>query len=141
MSTHQCWRAPAQKTDLKVAYQSACSLQHGQRIHKQPKDLLAAAGFRVHDLAEAHLCCGSSGTYNMMQPDIAAALRDRKIANIERTGADVIATGNIGCMTQLAPATAIPIVHTVELLDWAYGGPAPEALARANDSRRIGIAT
>jgi len=133
--------APVEKSGLAVAYQSACSLQHGQKIHKQPKDLLAAAGFRVHDIAEPHLCCGSAGTYNMMQPDIAAALRDRKIANIERTRADAIATGNIGCMTQLAPATAIPVVHTVELLDWAYGGPAPEALARANDSQRIGIAT
>jgi len=133
--------APAEKIGLAVAYQSACSLQHGQKIHKQPKYLLAAAGFRVHDIAEPHLCCGSAGTYNMMQPEIAATLRDRKIANIERTRADAIATGNIGCMTQLAPATDIPVVHTVELLDWAYGGPAPEALARANDSRRIGIAT
>jgi glycolate oxidase iron-sulfur subunit len=121
--------APAGKSGLSIAYQSACSLQHGQKIHKQPKDLLAAAGFRVHDIAEPHLCCGSAGTYNIMQPDIAAALRDRKIANIERTRADVIATGNIGCMTQLAPATAIPVVHTVELLDWAHGGPQPAALA------------
>jgi glycolate oxidase iron-sulfur subunit len=137
--------APAQNIDLKVAYQSACSLQHGQKIHKQPKDLLAAAGFRVSDIAEPHLCCGSAGTYNMMQPDIAAALRERKVANIKRTGADVIATGNIGCMTQIAPATAIPVAHTVELLDWAYGGPLPAALAdvrnRANDSRRIRNAT
>jgi glycolate oxidase iron-sulfur subunit len=137
--------APAQSLDLKVAYQSACSLQHGQKIHKLPKDLLTTAGFRVSDIAEPHLCCGSAGTYNMMQPDIAAALRDRKVANIERTGADVIATGNIGCMTQLAPATAVAIAHTVELLDWAYGGPMPAAIAgvrnRANDSRRIRIAT
>jgi len=136
---------PVQRIDVKVAYQSACSLQHGQKIHRQPKDLLAAAGFRVSDVAEPHLCCGSAGTYNMMQPDIAATLRDRKIANIERTAADVIASGNIGCMTQLAPATAIPVAHTVELLDWAYGGPMPEALAhvrnRANDSRRITNAT
>jgi glycolate oxidase iron-sulfur subunit len=136
---------PVQRIDVKVAYQSACSLQHGQKIHRQPKDLLAAAGFRVSDVAEPHLCCGSAGTYNMMQPDIAATLRDRKIANIERTAADVIARGNIGCMTQLAPATAIPVAHTVELLDWAYGGPMPEALAhvrnRANDSRRITNAT
>jgi len=137
--------APAEKNGIAVAYQSACSLQHGQKIHKQPKDLLAAAGFRVHDIAESHLCCGSAGTYNIMQPGIAATLRDRKAANIERTGADVIASGNIGCMTQLAPATAIPIVHTVELLDWAHGGPMPRALMhvrnRANDSQRIGIAT
>jgi len=137
--------APPTAADLKVAYQSACSLQHGQKIHKLPKDLLALAGFAVSDIAEPHLCCGSAGTYNMMQPDLAAALRDRKVANLERTGADVIATGNIGCMTQLAPATDIPVVHTVELIDWAYGGPVPQALAHvrncANDSPRIGIAT
>jgi len=90
--------------------------------------LLAAAGFRLSELAEAHLCCGSAGTYNMMQPDIARTLRDRKAAAIAATGAEVVASGNIGCMTNLAPATAIPIVHTVELLDWAYGGPAPDAL-------------
>ena len=136
---------PSAVNALKVAYQSACSLQHGQKIHKLPKGLLAGAGFQVSDIAEPHLCCGSAGTYNMMQPDIAAALRDRKVANLERTGADVIATGNIGCMTQLAPATGIPVVHTVELIDWAYGGPAPQALAhvrkRANDSPRIKIAT
>ena len=92
-------------------------------------------------MPEAHLCCGSAGTYNILQPDIARALRDRKVANIERTGADVIATGNIGCMTQIAPATGIPVVHTVELLDWANGGPVPDGLdaceCRANDSRQI----
>ena len=114
---------------LKVAYQSACSLQHGQKIVKQPKELLAKAGFAVSDIGEAHLCCGSAGTYNIMQPEIATRLRDRKVANIERTGADVVATGNIGCMTQIAEATAIPIVHSVELLDWAHGGPRPAALA------------
>ena len=123
--------AAARPGDLKVAYQAACSLQHGQKILRQPKELLAKAGFAVRDIAEAHLCCGSAGTYNIMQPEIAGRLRDRKIANIERTGADVIATGNIGCMTQLAGATATPVVHTVELLDWAHGGPRPAALARA----------
>ena len=123
--------AAARPGGLKVAYQAACSLQHGQKILRQPKELLAKAGFAVRDIAEAHLCCGSAGTYNIMQPEIAGRLRDRKIANIERTGADVIATGNIGCMTQLAGATAIPVVHTVELLDWAHGGPRPAALARA----------
>jgi glycolate oxidase iron-sulfur subunit len=136
---------PRASTGLKVAYQSACSLQHGQKIHRQPKDLLAKAGFRVSDIAEAHLCCGSAGTYNIMQPDIARALRDRKVAAIGATGAEVVATGNIGCMTQLAPAAGIPVVHTVELLDWAYGGPVPDALSdvssRANDSRRIANAT
>jgi len=122
--------AAARPGGLKVAYQSACSLQHGQKIVKQPKELLAKAGFAVSDIGEAHLCCGSAGTYNIMQPEIATRLRDRKVANIERTGADVVATGNIGCMTQIAEATAIPIVHSVELLDWAHGGPRPAALAR-----------
>ena len=121
--------AAARPGGLKVAYQSACSLQHGQKIVKQPKELLAKAGFAVSDIGEAHLCCGSAGTYNIMQPAIATRLRDRKVANIERTGADVVATGNIGCMTQIAQGTAIPIVHTVELLDWAHGGPRPAALA------------
>jgi glycolate oxidase iron-sulfur subunit len=138
-------QAPLAKTGLTVAYQSACSLQHGQKITRQPKELLVNAGFRVSDIPEAHLCCGSAGTYNIMQPAIATALRDRKVANIETTGAHVIATGNIGCMTQLAPATRIPVVHTVELLDWAHGGPPPEALKHvrigANDSRRIANAT
>jgi glycolate oxidase iron-sulfur subunit len=123
--------AAARPGGLKVAYQAACSLQHGQKIVRQPKALLAKAGFAVRDIAEAHLCCGSAGTYNIMQPEIARRLRERKIANILAAGADVIATGNIGCMTQIAGATAIPVVHTVELLDWAYGGPQPAALARA----------
>jgi glycolate oxidase iron-sulfur subunit len=136
---------PAHPGGLTVAYQSACSLQHGQKINRQPSDLLARAGFTVREPAEAHLCCGSAGTYNIMQPDIARVLRDRKVAAIERTGADVIATGNIGCMTQLAPATTLPVVHTVELLDWADGGPVPDALKHVrsdgNDSRRIANAT
>jgi glycolate oxidase iron-sulfur subunit len=136
--------APAVQSGLTVAYQSACSLQHGQKITRQPKDLLATAGFKVRDIAEAHLCCGSAGTYNIMQPDIARTLRGRKVANIERTGADVIATGNIGCMTHIAGGTDIPILHTVELLDWAYGGPAPDALKGVrrdvNDSQRIAVA-
>lgn len=113
---------------LTVAYQSACSLQHGQKITRQPKDLLTKCGFAVRDIPEGHLCCGSAGTYNILQPDLATTLRDRKIENIARTGANVVATGNIGCMTQLAPATAIPVVHTVELIDWACGGPTPNAL-------------
>ena len=125
--------APAPARGLKVAYQSACSLQHGQKITRQPKELLADAGFRVSELAEAHLCCGSAGTYNMMQPDIARTLRDRKAAAIAATGADVVATGNIGCMTHLAPALAVPIVHTVELLDWAHGGPQPDALKHVRE--------
>jgi glycolate oxidase iron-sulfur subunit len=114
---------------LKVAYHSACSLQHGQRIHRGPKELLAAAGFDVVDVPEGHLCCGSAGTYNLLQPDLATALRDRKVANLATTGADVVAAGNIGCITQLAGHAAMPVVHTVELLDWATGGPPPRPLA------------
>jgi glycolate oxidase iron-sulfur subunit len=114
--------------NLTVAYHSACSLQHGQRVITQPKALLAQAGFIVREAAEAHLCCGSAGTYNMLQPDLAQRLRDRKVANIEKLAPDVIATGNIGCMFQIGQATGIPIVHTVELLDWASGGPVPDAL-------------
>jgi glycolate oxidase iron-sulfur subunit len=113
---------------LAVAYHSACSLQHGQRITEQPKALLASAGFTVKEVPEGHLCCGSAGTYNLLQPEIAIRLRDRKLANIGRTAPDVIAAGNIGCITQLASGTAIPVVHTVELLDWATGGPRPAAL-------------
>ncbi len=110
---------------LRVAYQSACSLQHGQQIDHQPLALLRGARFDAHPLREAHLCCGSAGTYNLLQPEIAGRLRDRKIANIEALSPDVIATGNVGCMTQISAATAIPVVHTVELLDWASGGPCP----------------
>ncbi|MDR6817437.1 glycolate oxidase iron-sulfur subunit [Neorhizobium sp. 2083] len=110
---------------LNVAYHSACSMQHGQKITMAPKNLLKRAGFTVRDPAEGHLCCGSAGTYNILQPDISAKLKERKVRNIEATNADVIATGNIGCMTQISSGTAIPILHTVELLDWAYGGPKP----------------
>jgi glycolate oxidase iron-sulfur subunit len=117
--------------DLVVAYHSACSMQHGQKITLAPKQLLALAGFTVKDVPEGHLCCGSAGTYNILQPEIADQLRDRKVANIERVRPDVIATGNIGCITQIGSGTAIPIVHTVELLDWATGGPRPQALAPA----------
>jgi glycolate oxidase iron-sulfur subunit len=116
---------PAQKPGLTVAYHSACSMQHGQKIKRQPKELLARAGFLVKEPREGHLCCGSAGTYNIMQPEISAQLRDRKVKNIEATGADIIATGNIGCITQIASAAKLPIVHTVELLDWAYGGSKP----------------
>jgi glycolate oxidase iron-sulfur subunit len=116
---------PVQKPGLTVAYHSACSMQHGQKITRQPKELLARAGFIVKEPREGHLCCGSAGTYNIMQPEISAQLRDRKVKNIEATGADIIATGNIGCITQIASAAKMPIVHMVELLDWAYGGKRP----------------
>jgi glycolate oxidase iron-sulfur subunit len=118
-------------TGVTVAYHSACSMQHGQKITRQPKDLLKAAGFIVKDPAEGHLCCGSAGTYNIMQPEIARTLRNRKVKNIEATGASLIATGNIGCITQIASGTKLPIIHTVELLDWAYGGPQPSCIQRA----------
>jgi glycolate oxidase iron-sulfur subunit len=118
---------PANAPRLKVAYQAACSLQHGQKITAQPKALLAAAGFDVVEPAEPHLCCGSAGTYNLLQPDLAENLRARKLANLNRLEADVVASGNIGCMTQLSGDT-VPVVHTVELLDWATGGPRPRAL-------------
>ena len=114
---------------LTVAYQSACSLQHGQGVTQLPKDLLARAGFKVLDIPEGHLCCGSAGTYNMLQPALARCLRDRKLAHIEALKPDAVAAGNIGCMVQLAGGTRIPMVHTVELLDWASGGPRPGALA------------
>jgi glycolate oxidase iron-sulfur subunit len=113
---------------LTVAYHSACSMQHGQGIRTQPKDLLSSVGFTVRDVPEGHLCCGSAGTYNIMQPEIAGRLKARKLANIAQVAPDVIATGNIGCITQLEGA-GIPIVHTVELLDWATGGPKPAELA------------
>jgi glycolate oxidase iron-sulfur subunit len=120
--------AVSEAQSLTVAYHSACSMQHGQKIVSQPKNLLRAAGFTVVDPPEGHLCCGSAGTYNILQPEIAARLRARKVANIESTRPDIIATGNIGCMTQIAQGTALPLIHTVQLLDWAYGGPRPEAL-------------
>ena len=116
---------PVAASGLAVAYHSACSMQHGQKIVRQPKDLLKRAGFDVREPKEGHLCCGSAGTYNILQPDIASRLRTRKVGNIEATGAALVATGNIGCMTQIGGGTKLPVVHTVELLDWAWGGPRP----------------
>ena len=118
-------REPAK---LVVAYHSACSMQHGQKITDAPKMLLRRAGFTVRDVPEGHICCGSAGTYNLLQPEIAGRLRARKVANIARVKPDVIATGNIGCITQISAGTATPIVHTAELLDWASGGPKPAKL-------------
>jgi glycolate oxidase iron-sulfur subunit len=119
--------------DLIVAYHSACSLQHGQRIISVPKTLLKNAGFEVRDIPESHVCCGSAGTYNMLQPEIAERLRDRKVRNIESVAPDVIATGNIGCITQIGSATIVPVMHTVELLDWAYGDGEADFLRRRAD--------
>ncbi|HXV24261.1 MAG TPA: heterodisulfide reductase-related iron-sulfur binding cluster, partial [Alphaproteobacteria bacterium] len=115
---------------LSIAYHAACSLQHGQRVLQPPKALLTAAGFKVREVPEGHLCCGSAGTYNLLQPEIANQLKERKLANIARVKADAIATGNIGCIRQLADPRAAPILHVVELLDWATGGPLPPALAQ-----------
>ena len=115
---------------LTIAYHSACSLQHGQKVVREPKELLSKFGFIVKDVPEGHLCCGSAGTYNILQPTLADRLRDRKVANIERLQPDVIAAGNIGCITQIATGTDIPVVHTVELIDWATGGPMPEPLRK-----------
>ncbi|MFY0692454.1 MAG: glycolate oxidase subunit GlcF [Paracoccaceae bacterium] len=117
--------------DLKVAYHAACSLQHGQQIKTHPKTLLKKAGFTVLEPADPHLCCGSAGTYNLMQPEISKQLKDRKVRTLEAKSPDIIAAGNIGCMMQIGSGTEVPIVHTVELLDWATGGPKPPALDAA----------
>ena len=119
----------------RLAYHSACSMQHGQKITALPMDLLAKAGFDVGPVPESHVCCGSAGTYNILQPEMAGRLRDRKVRNIAATGAEVIAAGNIGCIMQIASGTATPVVHTVELLDWATGGPRPARLADPADRR------
>jgi glycolate oxidase iron-sulfur subunit len=113
---------------LTVAYHSACSMQHGQKVIEQPKKLLRDAGFAVKDVPEGHLCCGWAGTYQVLQPELSRRLRDRKVANIESVRPDVIASGNFGCVGNIAGGTNIPVVHTVELLDWATGGPKPAAL-------------
>ena len=128
--------APARHTGIEVAYHSACSMQHGQLVETPPRALLEAARFVVKEIPEGHLCCGSAGTYNLLQPEIADRLRERKLGHIDRTGAPIIATGNIGCIVQLAAKSKRPVVHTVELLDWATGGPRPAAL----DGHRFGDA-
>jgi glycolate oxidase iron-sulfur subunit len=129
---------PAASQTLRVTYHSACSMQHGQNMGTKAQMLLRKAGFTVQDIPEGHLCCGSAGTYNIMQPEIATQLRDRKIMNIKSTNPQVIATGNIGCITQLATGMQTPILHTVELLDWAYGGPKPEKIKHLNGGSKHG---
>jgi len=119
----------AKAPKLKVAYHAACSLQHGQQIKSTPKDLLRAAGFEVVEPRDTHLCCGSAGTYNLLQPEISAKLKARKVATLQERSPDVISAGNIGCMMQIGSATDTPVVHTVELLDWATGGPKPAKMA------------
>lgn len=125
---------PGGPNGIAVAYHAACSLQHGQKVTEAPRRLLADAGYVVRIPAEAHLCCGSAGTYNLLQPEIAGQLGDRKAANIERLQPDVIATGNIGCAMQIGQRSATPVVHIVELLDWATGGPQPSSLLKLKPS-------
>ena len=123
---------------LKVAYHAACSLQHGQQIKTYPKDLLRRAGFEVVEPKDSHLCCGSAGTYNLMQPEISGQLKARKVQTLEAKTPDVIAAGNIGCMMQIGSGTKLPVVHTVELLDWATGGPMPRGL-RADGGAEVPV--
>ena len=113
---------------LRVTYHAACSLQHGQQIRSAPKDLLKTMGFEVIEPADSHLCCGSAGTYNLLQPRISAELKHRKVATLQAMAPDVIAAGNLGCMMQIGSGTDIRVVHTVELIDWATGGPKPRVL-------------
>ncbi|MGB0308715.1 MAG: glycolate oxidase subunit GlcF, partial [Paracoccaceae bacterium] len=128
-----------EQKNIKVAYHAACSLQHGQQIKTFPKTLLQKAGFTVLEPADPHLCCGSAGTYNLMQPEISSQLKTRKVANLEALQPDIIAAGNIGCMMQIGSGTALPVVHSVELLDWATGGPQPAALQEGYASHGEGI--
>ena len=115
-------------TSYKIAYHSACSMQHGQKIHDIPKNLIKKTGNKIYDIPEGHICCGSAGTYNLLQSDIAKRLLENKISNINKVGPHFIATGNIGCITQIATGTKIPILHSVEIIDWYTGGPKPKAL-------------
>jgi glycolate oxidase iron-sulfur subunit len=133
--------APFGWSDIRVAYHSACSMQHGQRVNEQPGRLLRDAGFSVVEIGEGHICCGSAGTYNLLQPEIAGELRERKLGNIRTTQPDCVATGNIGCITQLEGKDAPPIVHTVELLNWAYGGACPAEIRHLSDRIRSMHAT
>jgi glycolate oxidase iron-sulfur subunit len=116
---------------LRVAYHSACSLQHGQQVRQPPKELLKLAGFDVCDIPESHICCGSAGTYNLLQPELSRRLRERKGRHIRSVAPDVVAAGNIGCIAQIGAELPLPVVHSVELLDWASGGPKPAGLADA----------
>ena len=124
---------PMMWTGLRIAYHAACSLQHGQKLAELPLVLLEQAGFNILNIPEGHLCCGSAGTYNLLEPELSGQLRERKLANIAKVEPDVIVTANIGCMMQLQGGTAAPFVHTIEMLDWATGGPAPEVLGSLKD--------
>ena len=122
-----------QWTDLRVAMHLPCSMMHGQKIGREPMALLQNAGFNVMEMDEAHICCGSAGTYNILQPEIAKSLGERKAEHIARVKPDIVATGNLGCLTQMSHYSGYPVVHFVELLDWAYGGPCPEGLSHLQD--------
>ena len=124
---------PVLWTGLRIAYHGACSLQHGQKLDQLPLTLLEQAGYKILQVPEGHLCCGSAGTYNLLEPELAGQLRERKLANIAKVEPDVIVTANIGCMVQLQGGTKAPFVHTIEMLDWATGGPPPEALGALKD--------
>ena len=124
-------KAPSIPPGQPVAYHSACSLQHGQKINNEPRALLAGMGFDVREIAEGHICCGSAGTYSMLQPELSGKLRDRKLANIAATGAPIVAAGNIGCLQHLSAKNGTggaKMVHTAQLLDWATGGPKPRGI-------------
>jgi glycolate oxidase iron-sulfur subunit len=125
-------------TGQTVTYHSACTMQHGLGLRTQAKLLLTAAGFTVREPAEPHICCGSAGAYSILQPDLSQRLRARKVANLEATAPEIVASGNIGCITHVAAATRLPVVHTVELIDWATGGPKPAQLAAAGNSGALG---
>jgi glycolate oxidase iron-sulfur subunit len=124
---------PMMWTGLRIAYHAPCSLQHGQKLAELPLSLLEQAGYNILQIPEGHLCCGSAGTYNLLEPELSAELRERKLANIAKVEPDVIVTANIGCMMQLQGGTKAPFVHTIEMLDWATGGPPPEALGPLKD--------
>jgi glycolate oxidase iron-sulfur subunit len=123
---------PVLWTGLRIAYHAPCSLQHGQKLAELPLNLLEQAGYNILQIPEGHLCCGSAGTYNLLEPELSAELRERKLKNIAKVEPDVVVTANIGCMVQLQGAS-VPFVHTIEMLDWATGGPAPEALGALKD--------
>jgi glycolate oxidase iron-sulfur subunit len=124
---------PVLWTGLRIAYHAPCSLQHGQKLAELPLTLLEQAGFNILNIPEGHLCCGSAGTYNLLEPELSGQLRERKLANIAKVEPDVVVTANIGCMMQLQGGTPAPFVHTIEMLDWATGGPAPDVLGTLKD--------
>ena len=112
----------------RIAYHSACSMQHGQKVHNEPLNLIKKTGNEVFEIPEGHICCGSAGTYNLLQTEIAKKLLANKVINIEKINPQIISTGNIGCIVQIAKGTKIPILHTIELIDWYTGGPKPVVL-------------